>query len=39
VEEQVFQGGVRAETVRRLDHAGHEDILEIGGFPHDDGQQ
>ncbi len=39
VQQQIGQGGMRAEPAGGFDHAGHEDILEIGGFAHDDGQR
>ena len=28
-----------AESPGRLDHAGHQDVLEVGGLTHDDGQR
>ena len=38
VRQQVGQRAVGAEPAGRLDHAGHEDVLEVGRLAHDDGQ-
>ena len=39
VGQQVGQRLVRAELAGRLDHAGHEHVLEVVGLAHDDGQR
>ena len=38
VGQQVGQGRVRPQPPRRLDHAGHEHVLEVLGLAHGDGQ-
>ena len=37
--QQIGQGLVVAQPAGRLDHAGHEHVLEVGGLAHDDGQR
>ncbi len=38
MDQQVGQRAVAAETPGRLDHAGHQHVLEVGGLTHDHGQ-
>ena len=39
VEEQEGQGAVIAQAAGRFHHAGHQDVFQIGGLAHDDGQR